>query len=127
MVSEPRIYAEIHRIEKCAECPLCVGVCERRKAIHFICDDKQQAVDPEGIPDWCPLVLLDQVATLEHKQWCEWAYNIASEEDLSEKRTLRWNRLLITPYEHLTDQEKESDRVYARKILNLLAGEEAFT
>lgn len=67
--------------------------------------------------------LLEQLAELEHKQWMEWAKSIMKKETLSKERVERWKELFI-PYDDLTEESKEQDRVYARKILKLLKDKE---
>ena len=83
---------------------------------------------------------LEKLAEAEHVQWCEWA-GVLSEElsslveiiekydvDLSDEdrqlvlkvrdRLDRWEKLMI-PYSDLSEDEKEKDRVYARKVLDM--------
>jgi hypothetical protein len=67
-----------------------------------------------------PGQLLEAIAAIEHEQWCAWAYAVMREENLSQDRIDRWNRLLITPYDQLTEQEKEQDREWARKVRALI-------
>jgi len=64
-------------------------------------------------------VLLEELASLEHEQWMEWAKSLMAKEKLSDDRVERWNKLFIS-YEELDEESKEQDRVYARKILKLL-------
>ncbi|WP_292885722.1 hypothetical protein [Methanobrevibacter sp. UBA212] len=82
---------------------------------------------------------LEKLAEAEHVQWCEWADALSRELsslleiierhecDLSDEEHLlflkvkgrldRWDRLMV-PYSDLPEDEKEKDRVYARKILD---------
>ncbi len=62
---------------------------------------------------------LEKLAELEHIQWIEWSKNIASTEVISQERLERWKKLWI-PYNELTEEQKEQDRIYARKILEIL-------
>ncbi len=62
---------------------------------------------------------IELLAAIEHEQWIEWAKSIAKSEKLSPERVKRWEKLYI-PYDELTDESKEQDRVYARKVLNVL-------
>lgn len=64
--------------------------------------------------------LIEQLAALEHEQWCAWAYAVGHDENLSQARIERWNRLLLTPYDQLTEAEKEQDRIWARKVLAIV-------
>lgn len=63
--------------------------------------------------------LLEALAALEHQQWVEWSKDIASSEDLSDERVDRWEEAWVA-YSALSDEEKEKDRVYARKVIKLL-------
>lgn len=82
---------------------------------------------------------LEKLAEAEHVQWCEWAdvlsrelsslleiierheYDLSDEEQLLflkvKDRLDRWDKLMV-PYSDLSEDEKEKDRVYARKILD---------
>ncbi|MBE6495838.1 MAG: hypothetical protein E7Z78_05275 [Methanobrevibacter thaueri] len=88
--------------------------------------------------------LLERLSELEHEQWCEWSSHLSQElssllvildkldDELSDedKQTIfniksklnRWNELQI-PYSELSEEEKEKDRVYARKIISILDDE----
>lgn len=61
--------------------------------------------------------LIEQLAKLEHDQWMEWSKSVSKE--VSEERLNRWKKLWI-PYSKLSEEMKEEDRKYARKVLNLL-------
>ena len=63
----------------------------------------------------------DKIAKLEHEQWAHWTkyfLNNATPENID-----RWNKQIDTPYEQLTEKEKESDRVWADRILELINAE----
>ena len=63
---------------------------------------------------------LEQLASLEHDQWMEWAKSLLkSESGISKSRKERWEKLFV-PYAELSEESKEQDRVYARKILTIL-------
>ena len=84
--------------------------------------------------------ILEKLAEAEHVQWCQWAGALSQElaslveiiekssDDLSDEdkqfvldvkdRLDRWDKLMI-PYSDLSEEEKDKDRVYARKILEL--------
>ncbi len=62
----------------------------------------------------------EALAELEHEQWVEWSRNLHSTEKLSPDRIERW-KALWKPYEALTEAEKDQDRVWADKVLALLA------
>jgi hypothetical protein len=62
--------------------------------------------------------LIEDLAELEHEQWIFWSKDIASKEKLSPERLERWKKLWI-PYKDLTEEQKEQDRVWARKVLEV--------
>lgn len=62
--------------------------------------------------------LLEELAALEHDQWATWTpYMIAN---MNPENIQRWQRQVATPYQALSEQEKESDRVYARNVIEIL-------
>lgn len=83
--------------------------------------------------------LLEDLSMLEHEQWVEWSKQIAKDieklirltpiEELSGEdhefiisqldRLERWDNLWI-PYKELTEEQKESDRIYAKRVLERL-------
>lgn len=66
--------------------------------------------------------LLEAVASLEHDQWVSWAKSLLRSRDdkLSQERRARWARLVVSDYMELTEEEKEHDRKWARKVIELL-------
>lgn len=66
--------------------------------------------------------LLEKLAELEHIKWMEWARHILSEEAITTTRVQRWVRNFV-PYNELSEQEKEKDRVLARRVLRTLKDE----
>ena len=85
--------------------------------------------------------ILEKLSELEHVQWCEWAASISkdlalllsiidkSDVKLSDEDKLivlnvqdrleKWDKLMIS-YSDLSEDEKEKDRVYARRALDIL-------
>lgn len=70
--------------------------------------------------------LLEKLAELEHDQWIHYSKNLSkriqqssSIDDLRNKTVTRWKRKW-RPYEDLSDKEKEKDRIWAYKVLELL-------
>lgn len=64
--------------------------------------------------------LLEKLAALEHEQWIEWARTVAeSETGISATRLARWEQYFV-PYDQLTEEVKEYDRAWARKIIEVI-------
>lgn len=63
--------------------------------------------------------ILEELAEIEHIKWMEWARHILSEESITTMRVQRWARLFV-PYSELSEQEKEKDRVLARRVLGIV-------
>ena len=85
--------------------------------------------------------ILEKLSDLEHRQWCEWSGSVSKEmfslitildkfeDDLSDDEKLTvsrmkdklalWDNLQVN-YSELSENEKEKDRVYAKKVLSLL-------
>lgn len=63
---------------------------------------------------------LEELAALEHEQWRGWAQAILKKEpSISEARKERWKKLFVS-YDQLSEKSKEQDRVYARKVLQII-------
>ena len=62
--------------------------------------------------------LVEKIAKSEHEQWCSWSRSLTKTENISNERKERWKQLWI-PYEQLTEKQKEQDRVWARKVLQV--------
>lgn len=62
------------------------------------------------------LLDIERLAHLEHEQWMAWSKTVAHE--VSPERQKRWEALWIS-YDYLTQQEREQDRIWARKILTV--------
>lgn len=62
--------------------------------------------------------LREKLAALEHEQWAHWTkYMLAN---LTPENIERWKRQVDTPYDKLSEKEKDSDREYADKVLALV-------
>lgn len=66
--------------------------------------------------------LLEALARHSHSQWMEWSKEIAENECLSPARLKRWQGQLWKPYDELTEEWKEQDRIRAREILAIVEG-----
>jgi hypothetical protein len=63
---------------------------------------------------------IEKLAALEHNQWIAWSKNISESECISEQRIDRWKKLWVD-YVYLTDEEKDQDRYWAKKVLSIIA------
>lgn len=69
--------------------------------------------------EWKP-EMIEALAALEHEQWIAWSKAlVASETGITLFRRARWEKLW-KPYAELTEEEKEQDRIWARKVSALL-------
>ena len=59
---------------------------------------------------------LERLAALEHEQWAHWREYMLS--NLTTDNIELWKAKIKTPYSELTEKEKDSDRVWARKALD---------
>jgi glutathione S-transferase len=64
-----------------------------------------------------PEELLERLAELEHEQWVAWARAVAGEV-APERRARR--EPFYGPYAKLSEEAKEQDRVWARRVLEML-------
>jgi hypothetical protein len=63
--------------------------------------------------------LREPLADLEHQQWMEWSKNICNNERISEDRLDKWAHLW-KDYKKLSQEQKNKDRVWADKVIELL-------
>lgn len=90
------------------------------------CLDKRYSVSDIGneILDGRVLLLLDgdlleTFAAIEHEQWMAWAKTMLEGEVISPDRAARWLECM-EPYDALTEEQKEQDRFYARKVISAI-------
>lgn len=75
-------------------------------------------------------ILREQLAALAHEQWCGWMrYMFERSSERIDGTVIiprglveRWTRQMETAYADLPEDEKESDRTEADKVLALLRG-----
>ena len=80
-----------------------------------------------------PGSLRESLADLEHRQWAHWTDHMLKElapliagqvdtveYDQADRTMSRWLRQIATDYERLTEAEKDSDREWANKVLELV-------
>jgi len=69
--------------------------------------------------------LLEDLAELEHKQWAHWTKYMLNRLEQLERELMdqkeNWRRQIATPYSELTEKEKDSDRSWASKSLEITA------
>ncbi|MHA1344252.1 MAG: hypothetical protein ACTSQG_09710 [Promethearchaeota archaeon] len=61
--------------------------------------------------------LKEKLADLEHYQWATWAEYMI--DNWTKENIEKWKRQLRTPYEDLSEKEKNSDREWADKVLKI--------
>ena len=61
--------------------------------------------------------LVEALAEIEHQQWLHWSKAVAPE--VADATRLKWERCW-REYSQLTENVKEADRVWARKVVALL-------
>ena len=72
--------------------------------------------------------LIEQLAALSHEQWSGWmrylfGKSIARDDGatiIPRDSSERWLRQMNTPYSRLPEEEKDSDRTEAKRVLELL-------
>ena len=60
--------------------------------------------------------LIEDLADLEHQQWIHWTKYFLRHHHYKNFRK-RWKKQIETPYNKLSEKEKEPDRVWAKKVL----------
>lgn len=60
----------------------------------------------------------ERLAALEHEQWAHWTKYML--DNLTPENIERWRRQIETPYEQLTEAEKDSDREWADKVFKTM-------
>lgn len=56
------------------------------------------------------------LAEIEHEQWTHWTKYML--DNLTFSNIERWRNQIETKYADLSDKEKESDKVWARKVVS---------
>jgi hypothetical protein len=60
---------------------------------------------------------VERLAELEHIQWSHWARHML--DHMTPENIFRWRQQIATPYSHLSEKEKDSDREWARRALEI--------
>jgi hypothetical protein len=61
--------------------------------------------------------LLEALAEIEHAQWIHWSQHVAADVPIATRE--EWQCSWVD-YSELTEELKEADRVWARKVVSLL-------
>jgi hypothetical protein len=64
--------------------------------------------------------LRERLAELEHEQWAHWTRYLL--DHLTPDNVARWRRQCDTPYDWLSEAEKDKDREWADRVLAVLTG-----
>lgn len=62
--------------------------------------------------------LIEELADLEHRQWTHWTRYML--DNLTDENLERWKIQCQTDYKDLTEKEKDSDRVWANKVIKTM-------
>lgn len=62
-------------------------------------------------------IMRERAAALEHEQWAHWTGYML--DNLTPENIERWRRQIKTPYKDLTEKEKESDRKWADRGIEI--------
>jgi len=63
--------------------------------------------------------LEEKIAELEHNQWWSWSEKLSRDIEIPELVKERWEQCW-KPYSELTEEQKEEDRFWARKVFQKL-------
>jgi hypothetical protein len=72
-------------------------------------------------------IMRERAAELEHEQWAHWTdYMLqtllnAHPELGKDENVIRWSRQILTQYKDLSEKEKESDRKWADRGIDIYA------
>lgn len=64
--------------------------------------------------------LREKLSDLEHKQWQHWTNYFLRHHHYSNFRK-RWKNQCSIPYSNLSEKEKDSDRIYADKVIKIVS------
>ena len=60
--------------------------------------------------------IIERLACEEHSQWCQWARHML--DNMTPENIVLWRRQIDTPYLQLSEEDKEKDRVWARRTIS---------
>jgi hypothetical protein len=61
--------------------------------------------------------IIERLAAHEHEQWAHWTRYML--DNLTEENVARWRQQIEMDYQDLSESEKESDRQWARKAIEV--------
>ena len=61
--------------------------------------------------------IIERLAAHEHEQWAHWTRYML--DNLTEENIVRWRQQIEMDYQDLSESEKESDRQWARKAIEI--------
>ena len=61
--------------------------------------------------------IIERLAAHEHEQWAHWTRYML--DNLTEENIARWRQQIETDYQDLSESEKESDRQWARRAIEV--------
>ena len=61
--------------------------------------------------------IIEKLAAHEHEQWAHWTRYML--DNLTEENIARWRQQIETDYQDLSESEKESDRYWAWKAIEV--------
>ncbi len=100
-----------------SDIPVTVGDVVERDGFWFadlqVYEHGRTSISLKGIP-----TLRERLAALEHKQWAHWTRYLL--DHVTPENTELWRRQIDTPYEHLSESEKDSDREWADQVLRIV-------
>ena len=67
--------------------------------------------------------IIEKLSELEHKQWSHWTRYFL--DNYTPENITRWRKQIETPYNKLSEEEKELDRTWAKKVLEIYKGGKA--
>ncbi len=62
--------------------------------------------------------LMEKLADIEHERWSDWHKYMINNQTLD--NIVRWAAQSVTPFEHLSEREKESDRREVRRYADII-------
>lgn len=62
---------------------------------------------------------MERLAALEHEQWCFWVGQLIATGRIPDWLVVQWKRSMV-PYGELPENSKEMDRVWARRVVDVL-------